>query len=368
MFRTVVCMLLLALLVSLATSGRATLYQPDDPLVVPVATDGTGAALPFDDFKLRLLNRMAELNPAFKDAKGVNAPREAVLQRIAVRQRKRNRDMLETVALATDLLRVGKADEAESVLASDRRGYLPNATLAHICAARNEWAKAMEYLSIASEERPPTSLKGLSTSQLAWELNLTRGPLMKLYEERAQDARRKIAQEDETFDDLFGVKFLNEAGQYEPGKLAEAERKKLPGDAIAIVQQMLLWSPTDARLYWLLGELYAATGQFAEAKKVMDECVSEARQFGNRKLLMDHRTLVRAAAEAQAEREAAAENGGAGDATDTEEALPIPDPNSAAPISLNAIWLYFGVVALVVVLAVVRRYTRKSPGGRALRR
>ena len=50
------------------------------------------------------------------------------------------------------------------------------------------------------------------------------------------------------------VRFANDGGIYQPGALATAERAKLPPDAIAIVQQLLLWYPTDSRLYWLLGE------------------------------------------------------------------------------------------------------------------
>src|SRR5205085_1532510 len=88
------------------------------------------------------------------------------------------------------------------------------------------------------------------------------------------------------------VRFVNDAGQYEPGKLAALEKAKLPPDAVAITQQMLLWFPSDTRLYWLLGELYASENRLEEAQKIMDECVSEARQYGNRKLLLTHRAAV----------------------------------------------------------------------------
>src|SRR5207244_2486309 len=55
---------------------------------------------------------------------------------------------------------------------------------------------------------------------------------------------------------------------------------------------VLLWSPEDTGLYWLLGELYAAEGQFEEAKRIFDICV-DTRQYSNRKVLKDHRqTLI----------------------------------------------------------------------------
>src|SRR5207249_8586641 len=36
-------------------------------------------------------------------------------------------------------------------------------------------------------------------------------------------------------------------------------------EAIALVQQLLLWLPDDTRLYWLLGELYRADGDLKAA-------------------------------------------------------------------------------------------------------
>src|SRR4029079_19683820 len=79
---------------------------------------------------------------------------------------------------------------------------------------------------------------------------------------------------------LFGdVKFVNVAGAYEPGNLGPTERQKLPKDAVAIVQHLLLWAPGDTSLYWLLGELYAADGQLEDAKLRFDPRVDAPRVF-----------------------------------------------------------------------------------------
>jgi tetratricopeptide (TPR) repeat protein len=135
------------------------------------------------------------------------------------------------------------------------------------------------------------------------------------------------------------VRFVNEAGEYEPGALAAAEKAKLPPDAIAIVQQLLLWFPTDARLYWLLGELYAADGELESAQKILDEC-AWSRQYGNRKHLMEHRGAIADAIEARRKAaEEAAEN--------------------AFPISMRMIWVYFGAVAVVAILAAARVFARR---------
>ena len=52
------------------------------------------------------------------------------------------------------------------------------------------------------------------------------------------------------------------------------EKAKLPKYAIEIVQQLLVWLPEDARLYWLLGELYNAQGgpkNIHTARMIFDE-------------------------------------------------------------------------------------------------
>jgi tetratricopeptide (TPR) repeat protein len=70
------------------------------------------------------------------------------------------------------------------------------------------------------------------------------------------------------------VKFVGPSGKYEAGKVAPAEKAKLPKDAIDIVQQLLIWMPEDVRLYWLLGELYNAQGgtkNIHSARMIFDE-------------------------------------------------------------------------------------------------
>jgi tetratricopeptide (TPR) repeat protein len=67
------------------------------------------------------------------------------------------------------------------------------------------------------------------------------------------------------------LKFVGPSGQYEAGKLAPAERVKLPRNAIEIVEQLLVWMPHDNRLYWLLGELFNAEGDIPAAQAIFEE-------------------------------------------------------------------------------------------------
>ena len=99
-------------------------------------------------------------------------------------------------------------------------------------------------------------------------------------------------------DDLFGAHFLGENGKYLPGRISTEELKKLPPDAIAIVQQLLIWFPGDARLYWLLGELLNAEGDVSSAATVFDECLWTRRY--DAPLLREHRQVVQQANASQA--------------------------------------------------------------------
>ncbi len=67
-----------------------------------------------------------------------------------------------------------------------------------------------------------------------------------------------------TLDDLFGVDLK------EPDA-----RKKLPADAVAIVQQLALWLPGDARLLWLLGETANVHGDARTAAAILEGVVTE---------------------------------------------------------------------------------------------
>lgn len=107
----------------------------------------------------------------------------------------------------------------------------------------------------------------------------------------------------EHVDDLFGpvgspVHFVGESGHYEAGRIAANERRKLPSDAIALVEQLLVWLPEDTRLYWLLGELFNASGDVQAAATVMEDCVWNRGWTAEE--LKDHRRILKEARPAPA--------------------------------------------------------------------
>lgn len=170
--------------------------------------------------------------------------------------------------------------------------------------------KALEVLRSA-QRRHPHHFRIVSNLGTAWQLHgdlsraadclaegvrLAPGKLQKAEEAQLRLVRLRQRQPKEAgdLDDLFGVCFVDEAGNYRPGQLAAEQRKRLPADAVAIGQQLALWLPADARLLWLLAELAAVGGDVRTAAAIMDGCVNE---FGlNAPELRRHRQLARAAA------------------------------------------------------------------------
>jgi tetratricopeptide (TPR) repeat protein len=77
-------------------------------------------------------------------------------------------------------------------------------------------------------------------------------------------------------DDLFGVHYGQLNGSYEPGRLPPEQRQRLPEDALAIVQQLVLWLPEDVALVWQLAELAAVYGDLKTAGLLFDWLVTAA--------------------------------------------------------------------------------------------
>jgi hypothetical protein len=341
----------------IAKPGHASLYSADTQFAIPF-DQGKPAQLTFDEFRRRravLTNALIEP----KTGEESNPDRAAFLKRIdeqipkgtQAEKEKALRKIPASVfaAMATDVFRTGQVDRALNLLVARRGGgYFVSSALAHVHAARGEWDEALRYhIEGRFDTQMPEEVKGLSKEQRDWWERLDAGYVTHYYRVHAQDAaarakltpaeRDKHDEREETFP-LFPlpeegkphapVRFVNDAGQYEPGVLAAAEKAKLPPDAVAVVQQLILWFPTDVRLYWLLAELYTAEGDLDSAIVIFDECTWSLR-YGNRQTLMDHRNAVRAAIDAR------------------------PKP-PGPPISMRTILLYFAGVGVVAVFALGR--------------
>ena len=176
-----------------------------------------------------------------------------------------------------------------------------------------EVAKALQVLRIAQREHPDhfRIAANLGTAwQVQGELGQAASALQQAVRlapakwQKAEEYELKLVRlrqlkpgDNPSLDNLFGVGYyLSDRGRYEPGKLAAAERDKLPSEAVALTQQLALWLPADGRLLWQLAELANAHGDIRTAAAIMDGCVNE---FGlHAPELRQHRQATRAAADA----------------------------------------------------------------------
>jgi Flp pilus assembly protein TadD len=201
-------------------------------------------------------------------------------------------------------------------------------------------ARAVEVLRTAQRDNPKHFhlIANLGTS---WQMQGDLGQAAVCLEQAvrlAPDKRRKAEQlhlklvrlrareprDAQELDDLFGVRYVGSSGKFEAGRLTEAQRKRLPEDAIALVQQLALWLPSDGRLLWQLAELAGANGDVATAAAITDGCVTE---FGLRTTdLRNHRRAFRDAADERARTE--------GDAKTMHEGhLGLFKPRSSRPLA-----------------------------------
>lgn len=187
-------------------------------------------------------------------------------------QRKLSAD--EAADLGALYVRLGETARAVEVLRTAQRDH-PNhfqlvANLGTAWQMQGDLAQAAACLEQAVRLAPP---KLRTLEQLHLRLVRLRSP-------EARDAQ--------DLDDLFGIRYAT------PGRLTEAECKRLPDDAVARLQQLALWLPSDGRLLWQLGELAGANGDPATASAILDGCVTE---FGLRsRQLNEHRRAYRLAA------------------------------------------------------------------------
>jgi tetratricopeptide (TPR) repeat protein len=190
----------------------------------------------------------------------------------------------ESADLGAIYMRLGEVDKALEVLQPAQRAHPEhfrlNANLGTAWQLNGDLDQAAAYLQQAVRLSPDKTKK-------AEELHL------KLVRQRARPPR-----DVEKLDDLFGVRYVGPGGKYAAGRLDAEQRKALPDDAAALLQQLALWLPADGRLLWQMGELAAVNGDTAAGAAMLDGCVTE---FGMRSLeLREHRQALRNAADALA--------------------------------------------------------------------
>ena len=195
----------------------------------------------------------------------------------------------EAADLGAVYVRLGQPTKAVAVLAPAARKFPEHFRIAANAGTAFQLTGDLDRAATMLEEAvrlAPAKLKPFERAHL----KLVK---LRLKEGKAANAPKSV-------DDLFGVAFVGESGKPEAGKLAGAERKKLPDNAAAVVQQLMLWLPADARLLWLFGEVCNAYGDVRSAAAALDGCVTEFALAAPE--LRKRRLLYRAAADEMAKK------------------------------------------------------------------
>ncbi len=318
-------------------------YNSQQPVAGPSPNKaGVVKPLPFEPFRLQLVDLIKIGIPETESKQRTDYL--TLREELQKKERAGTATVADRVNLGACLLRLNEPVQAIEVLRQatvlDRRNFQAAANLATAYQMAGEWTPAFSSLRNALDLWPAEAA-GLSPQQLAWYKRAEEYHL-KLIRARAREALGQLPGQQKpptTVDDLFGVRFVGPSGKYEAGQLDPAEQQKLPPDAVAIVQQLLIWLPQDTRLYWLLGELLNARGDVIDADKVFAECV-DARRF-NVAELREHRRIVKEA------RETAAREG---DGPTLQAGNPDTsgDPGGTLPDS-RKILVVGGLIGLVVV-------------------
>jgi tetratricopeptide (TPR) repeat protein len=292
--------LVVAFLFGVGQPVQAGLYNPAEPLEGPAASNGEIRALPMK----HLLRHLQDLSGGVMQQN--NKLREEYvknLDRLEAKRRSGRLSVDEQLSLSAYQIRLKQYNAAIELLtplaAQERGNFMVYANLITAHQLNGQLDRARAYLAQVYGGKPQ-GWPGLTPQQLDWFARVEKyhQDLIKLrfregLAQRNTDPATGGARPVPTVDDLFELRFVGPSGRYEAGRLADDQKAKLPPDAVAIVQQLLVWLPDDTRLYWLLGELLNAQGDLDGASTAFQEC-QWFRRFDAPEL-QAHRQLVQEA-------------------------------------------------------------------------
>jgi hypothetical protein len=209
---------------------------------------------------------------------------------------------LDRVNLGACYLRLGRPRDAIRVLSEGDRGhFLIQVNLAAAYELNGDLELALRHQEMALDMWPTVwatwrgPAQGIGPGETSWYRECERYNL-RLLQSRIAESRQGRVTGLVDVDPLFPrLRFIGPGpkGDYEPGGLAQSIRDQIPHNAVAVVLQLVIWKPQDARLYWLLAELLNAHGYVSEAFDIMAELVETGNRFRN---LHEHRKVLEPAA------------------------------------------------------------------------
>jgi tetratricopeptide (TPR) repeat protein len=334
---------------------QAGLYLPAVPTQGPEISPQGVKPLPFSLLRRDVLEDLLRI--------GNPQPPESTVRRqflkgrdeLQAKQRRGPLSQEDQMNLSGYLIRLRQFQEAIDLLTPvatrECRNFMVFANLATAEQQAGHLERAISHLEQAQDVWP-SQWPDMTPEQLRWFQQVERYQLRLL---RQRWAETRLGKPPAGMDTLFTkdeqpIRYIGDSGHFEAGKIAPAERDKLPADALAILQQLLIWLPDDARLYWQMGELLNAMGDVSSAAIVFDDCVWRRRLDDPE--LRQHRQIVAEAAQAMSQESVMEDVDGSSGSTPSNDWL--PDRNK-----LWTVGSIFAIIAVVMIYFQFREFRRR---------
>jgi len=314
--------------------------------------------IPFSLFRPNVLEDLLQIGspqlPESKMRKGFLAARD----HLQAKSRREELTEEEKVNLSGYLVRLRQYQEAVDLLTPvatrDCRNFMIFANLATAEQQAGQLERAVNHLEQALDVWPQ-EWQNLNAEQLRWYQQAEKYHLILVRHRWTQTRRSAPAQPG--LDPLFvkdgqPVRYVGDGGQYEAGKINAVQQAKLPPDAMAIVQQLLIWLPDDTLLYWQFGELLNASGDTASAARVLDDCVWRRRLDAPD--LKQHRQIVTEAAQSKSQESDLSSEPGEQASSSASAYSWLPDRNK-----LLVAGTIFALIVVILVYFQVREIRRR---------
>ncbi len=327
-------------------SLQAGLYLPARPAQTPEITPQGVKPIPFSLFRPNILEDLLKIASPQSPESAVRKEFLAARDKLQSKARAGGLTEEDKVNLSGYLIRLRQYQEAVDLLTRvatrECRNFMVFANLATAEQQAGQLERAVSHLEQAQDVWPQ-EWPGFNQEQLRWFRQAEKYHLL-LVRYRWAQARRS-AQSQPSLDPLFvkdgqSVRYLGDNSQYEAGKIAASERAKLPPDAVAIIQQLLIWLPDDTLLYWQYGELLNADGDITSAAQVFDDCVWRRRLDSAE--LKQHRQIVTESARAR--------NQESGLSTEENDKKSASGAGSSWLPDRNKLWAAGAIFALIFVV------------------
>ncbi len=275
---------------------EAGIYHPEERLEFDFDAQGFAKPIQYPNGFASMLLELRDLDRA--DYSGL--ARKKRLNRVEELLQISKRTPEQNAILIGDMIRLGRTSELTRLISSQQNDFVGMAYSIHRDAQQGQWQRAFEQQKELIRNFPKTLFR-YTPEELAWLKRFEEQYHLPFLFSRSRQPKSTGLEATEDVDPIFPyvkppksntepVRFVGESGQYEAGRIADHEKAKLPPDALAIVQQLLIWYPKDDRLLWLLGELYNANGEPEIAFEIFDRLTNASGYTPP--LLREHRSIL----------------------------------------------------------------------------